>query len=53
MNVNGAFILAETHKKNSVLFVDSRFINDFDEFGKMFVARITLAHAFKKHEMFE
>ncbi len=31
-----------------LLFVDSRFINDSDEFGKMFVARITLAHAFKK-----
>ncbi len=29
-------------------FVDSRFINDSEEFGKMFVARIALAHAFKK-----
>ncbi len=29
-------------------FIDSRFINDSDEFGKMFVARIALAHAFKK-----
>ncbi len=49
MNVDGAFILAETRRKFSVfLFVDSRFINDSDEFGKMFVARITLAHAFKK-----
>ncbi len=49
MNVDGAFILAETHRKTSVLlFVDSRFINDSDEFGKMFVARIALAHAFKK-----
>ncbi len=50
MNVDGAFILAETRGKTSVLlFVDSRFINDSDEFGKMFVARITLAHAFKKN----
>ncbi len=32
----------------SASFVDSRFINDSDEFGKMFVARIALAHAFKK-----
>ncbi len=49
MNVDGAFILAETRRKTSVLlFIDSRFINDFDEFGKMFVARIALAHAFKK-----
>ncbi len=48
MNVDGAFILAETIRKTSVLlFVDSRFINDSDEFGKMFVTRITLAHAFK------
>ncbi len=31
-----------------LLFIDSRFINESDEFGKMFVARITLAHAFKK-----
>ncbi len=31
-----------------LLFVDSRFIDDSDEFGKMFVARIALAHAFKK-----
>ncbi len=31
-----------------LLFVDSRFINDSDEFGKMFVARIALADAFKK-----
>ncbi len=49
MNVDGAFILAETRRKTSVLlFVDSRFIDDSDEFGKMFVARIALAHAFKK-----
>ncbi len=35
---------------NSVLlFVDRRFINDSGEFGKMFVARIVLAHAFKKN----
>ncbi len=47
MNVDGAFILAETHRKTSVLlFVDNiRFINDSRyEFGKMFVARITLSH---------
>ncbi len=49
MNVDGAFILAETRRKTSVLlFIDSRFINDSDEFGKMFVAHIALAHAFKK-----
>ncbi len=43
--------LAETRRKTSVLlFVDSRFINDSDEFWKMFVARIALAHAFKKNE---
>ncbi len=51
MNVDGAFNLAETHRKTSaLLFVDtdSRFINDSKEFGKMFVARIALAHAFKK-----
>ncbi len=36
MNVDGAFILAETHRKTSVLlFIDSRFINYSDEFGKM------------------
>ncbi len=47
MNV-GAFILAETRRKTSVLlFVDSRFINDSDEFGKIFVAGIALAHALK------
>ncbi len=41
MNVDGAFILAETRGKTSMLlFVDSIFINDSDEFGKMFVARI-------------
>ncbi len=49
MNDDGAFILAETRRKTSVLlFVDSRFINYSDEFGKMFVARMALAHAFKK-----
>ncbi len=43
MNVDGAFILAESRRKTSVLlFVDSRFINDSDEFGKMFVERIAL-----------
>ncbi len=49
MNVDGAFILAETRRKTSVLFIDSRFINDSDEFRKMFVARIALAHAFTKY----
>ncbi len=49
MNVDGAFILAETRRKTSVLlFVDRRFKNDSDEFGMMFVARIAFAHAFKK-----
>ncbi len=47
MNVDGAFILAETRMKISVLlFVDSRCINDSDKFGKMFVAHIALAHAY-------
>ncbi len=50
MNVDGAFIWAENRRKTSVLlFIDSRFINDSDEFGKMFVA---LAHAFKKTNKF-
>ncbi len=49
MNVDGAFIFAETRRKTSVLlFVDSRFINDSDEFGKISVAHIAMAHAFKK-----
>ncbi len=49
MNVDGAFILAETCRKTSVLlFVDSRFIYYSDEFGKMFVSRIALARTFKK-----
>ncbi len=49
MNVDGAFILSEIRRKTSVLlFVDSRFIDDSEEFGKMFVACIALAHAFKK-----
>ncbi len=49
MNDDGAFILAETRRKTSVLlFVDSIFINDSEEFRNMFVARIALAHAFKK-----
>ncbi len=49
MNVDGAFILAETRRKTSVLlFVDRRFINYSDEFGKMFVTHIALAHVFKK-----
>ncbi len=37
-------------RKTSVLFIDSRFINDSDEFGKMFVALIALAHAFKTNK---
>ncbi len=46
MNVDGAFILAETHRKSSVLlFVDnSRFINDSHYEFEMFVARIVLSH---------
>ncbi len=41
--------LAEIRRKTSVLlFIDSRFTNDSDEFGKMFVERIALSHAFKK-----
>ncbi len=53
MNVDRAFILAETCRKISVLLsVDSRFINDSDEFGKMFVARIALAHALKKKHFY-
>ncbi len=50
-NIYGAFILAETHRKDlSASFCWQRFINDSDEFGKIFVARITFAHAFKKNE---
>ncbi len=37
---------AGTRKTAVLLFIDSRFINDSNEFGKMFVARIALAHAF-------
>ncbi len=48
MNVDGAFISAESRKISVLIFIDSRFVNDSDEFGKMFIARITLAHAFKK-----
>ncbi len=52
MNDAGAFILAQTRKKTSVLlFVDSIFINDSEEFRKMFVACIALAHAFKKKKL--
>ncbi len=40
---------AGTRKTSVILFVDSRFINDSDEFGKMFVAYIALVHAFKKN----
>ncbi len=45
-----SFYLVESHRKTSVLlFVDTRFINDSHyEFGKMFVTRIALSHAFKK-----
>ncbi len=39
---------AGTRKTSVLLFIDSRFINDSDEFWKMFVARIAFAHAFKK-----
>ncbi len=49
MNDDGAFILTETRRKTSAfLFVDSKFINDSDEYREMFVARMALAHAFKK-----
>ncbi len=51
MNVDGDFFVTETRRNTSVLlFVDSTFINDSDEFGKMFVAHIALVHAFKKNE---
>ncbi len=41
MNVDGAFILAGTRKTSAAYFwLDSKFINDSVEFGKMFVARI-------------
>ncbi len=47
VNVDGAFILAETCRETSVLrFLYSRFRNDSDEFGKMFPMRIALGHAF-------
>ncbi len=50
MNVDGAFILTETRNKTSVLlFIDSKFINDSDEFGKMLFACIGLEHALKKN----
>ncbi len=39
---------AGTRKTSVLHFIDTRFINDSDEFGKMFVARIALANAFKK-----
>ncbi len=50
MNVDGAFWQkpAGTRKTSVPIFIDSRFINDSGEFGKMFVARIALAYAFKK-----
>ncbi len=41
---------AGTRETSVLLFIDSRYINDYDEFGKMFVARIALAHAFKKNK---
>ncbi len=40
---------AGTRKTSVLLFIDSRYINDYDEFGKMFLERIALAHAFKKN----
>ncbi len=53
LNVEGAFILAETRRNQDDLspFFDSRFINDSDEFGKMFVAHIALAQALKKTKL--
>ncbi len=39
---------AGTRKTSVLHFIDTRFINDSDEFGKMFVARFALANAFKK-----
>ncbi len=56
MNVAGVFLSFYFGRNPQVLFssvllfVDSsRFINNFYyEFGKMFVARIVLSHAFKK-----
>ncbi len=52
MNVDGAFILAETRRKTSVLlFVDNskQYFSDIShyDFGKMFVTRITLSHGLK------
>ncbi len=51
MNVDGAFILAETLRKTSVLLFKCRYFSDIShyEFGKMFVTRITLSHAFKNN----
>ncbi len=49
MIVDGAFILSGTRKISVLLLIDSRFINDSDEFEKVFVARIALAHAFNKN----
>ncbi len=50
MNVDGAFILAETRRKTSVLlFVDNSMQISHYEFGKMFVTCITLSHAFKNN----
>ncbi len=45
-----SFYFGRNPQKTSVLpFVDNRFINDSHyKFGKMFVARIALSHAFKK-----
>ncbi len=40
---------AGTRKTSVLIFIDSWFINDFDEVGKMFVTRMALAHAFKKN----
>ncbi len=49
--MNGELLFWQKHAGRPQCFfflVDSRFINDSDEFGKMFVARIELADAFKK-----
>ncbi len=53
MNVDGAFILAETRGRPQCFFLLTtacRYFSDIFhyEFGKMFVTRFTLSHAFKK-----
>ncbi len=48
MNDDGAFILAETHRKTSgLLFIDTIFIIDSDEFGRCF-SHVLHWHVFKK-----